>query len=32
MYNLDFRLVPVTIDELRAEQEREYWSMVGDPD
>jgi hypothetical protein len=31
MYNLDFSLRPVTLAELEAEQEREYWSMVGDP-
>jgi hypothetical protein len=31
MYNLDFSLIPVTREELEAEQEREYWSMVGDP-
>jgi hypothetical protein len=30
MYNLDFSLIPVTIEELEAAQEREYWSMVGD--
>lgn len=28
MYNLDFSLIPVTIEELEAAQEREYWSMV----
>lgn len=31
MYNLDFSIIPVTLEELRAEQEAEYWSMVGDP-
>ena len=31
MYNLDFSIIPVTLEELQAEQEREYWSMVGDP-
>ncbi|MEH2676426.1 hypothetical protein DXU07_46140 [Bradyrhizobium elkanii] len=31
MYNLDFSLIPVTPEELEAAQEREYWSMVGDP-
>jgi hypothetical protein len=31
MYNLDFSLIPVTLEELEAAQEREYWSMVGDP-
>lgn len=31
MYNLDFSLIPVTLDALQAEQEAEYWSMVGDP-
>jgi hypothetical protein len=31
MYNLEFSLIPVTLAELEAEQEREYWSMVGDP-
>jgi hypothetical protein len=31
MYNLDFSLVPVSLEELEAAQEREYWSMVGDP-
>jgi hypothetical protein len=31
MYNLDFSLIPVTLAELEAEQEQEYWSMVGDP-
>lgn len=31
MYNLDFSLIPVTFEELEAAQEREYWSMVGDP-
>lgn len=31
MYNLDFSIIPVTLEELHAEQEREYWSMVGDP-
>lgn len=31
MYALDFSLIPVTLEELEAEQEREYWSMVGDP-
>lgn len=31
MYNLDFSIIPVTLEELRAEQEAEYWSMLGDP-
>jgi len=31
MYNLDFSIIPVTLEELQAEQEREYWSMVDDP-
>jgi hypothetical protein len=31
MYALDFSLIPVTLEELEAEQEREYWSMVGGP-
>ncbi|MFK4536391.1 hypothetical protein ABIA00_004574 [Bradyrhizobium ottawaense] len=31
MYNLDFSLIPVSLEELEAAQEREYWSMVGDP-
>ena len=31
MYNLDFSLIPVTLKELQAEQEAEYWSMVGNP-
>ncbi|WLB09508.1 hypothetical protein QIH87_47560 [Bradyrhizobium elkanii] len=31
MYDLDFSLIPVTLEELEAAQEREYWSMVGDP-
>lgn len=31
MYNLDLSLRPVTLKELEAAQEREYWSMVGDP-
>jgi hypothetical protein len=31
MYNLEFSLIPVTLEELEAAQEREYWSMVGDP-
>jgi hypothetical protein len=31
MYNLDLSLIPVTLAELEAEQEQEYWSMVGDP-
>ena len=31
MYNLDFSLIPVTLEELQAAQEREYWSMVGSP-
>jgi hypothetical protein len=31
MYDLDFSLIPVTLAELEAEQEQEYWSMVGDP-
>lgn len=31
MYNLEFSLIPVSLEELEAEQEREFWSMVGDP-
>lgn len=31
MYNLEFSLIPVSLEELEAEQERELWSMVGDP-
>lgn len=31
MYNLDLSLIPITLDQLKAEQERQYWSMVGDP-
>jgi len=31
MYNVDFSIIPVTLAELEAEQERGYWSMVGDP-
>jgi hypothetical protein len=31
MYNLEFSLMPVSLEELEAKQEREYWSMVGDP-
>jgi hypothetical protein len=31
MYNLDFSLIPVTLEELRAEQEQAYWNEVGDP-
>ncbi len=31
MYNLEFSLIPVSLEELEAAQEREYWSMVGDP-
>ena len=31
MYNLDFSLIPMSLEELEAAQEREYWSMVGDP-
>jgi hypothetical protein len=31
MYNLDFSLIPLTLEELEAAQEREYWSVVGDP-
>jgi hypothetical protein len=31
MYSLEFSLIPVPIEQLRAEQEAEYWSMVGDP-
>jgi hypothetical protein len=30
-YNLDFLPIPVTLGELEAAQEREYWPMVGDP-
>lgn len=29
MYNLEFDLIPVTLAELEAAQEREYWSLVG---
>jgi hypothetical protein len=28
MYNLDFALIPVSMDELKAAQERELWSTV----
>jgi hypothetical protein len=28
MYNLDFALIPVSMDELMAAQERELWSTV----
>ncbi|MGN8545419.1 hypothetical protein ACQPTN_10945 [Bradyrhizobium sp. 13971] len=31
MYNLEFSLIPVSLEELEAEQEREFWSMAGDP-
>jgi hypothetical protein len=31
MYNLEFSLISVSLEELEAAQEREYWSMVGDP-
>ncbi|MEH2513680.1 hypothetical protein V1291_005034 [Nitrobacteraceae bacterium AZCC 1564] len=31
MYNLDLSLIPVPFEELLAEQEREYWSVAGDP-
>lgn len=31
MYNLEFSLIPVSLEELEAEQQREYWSMLGDP-
>lgn len=31
MYNLDFSLIAVTLEELQAEQDAEYWAMVGDP-
>ncbi|MET4072632.1 hypothetical protein ABID58_007461 [Bradyrhizobium sp. S3.2.6] len=31
MYNLEFSLISVSLEELEAEQEREFWSMVGDP-
>jgi hypothetical protein len=31
MYNLEFSLISVTLEGLEAAQEREYWSMVGDP-
>jgi hypothetical protein len=31
MYNLEFSLIPVSLEELEAAQEREYWSIVGDP-
>lgn len=30
MYNLEFSLIPVSLEELEAAQERENWSMVGD--
>lgn len=31
MYSLDFKLIPVPLEELKAQQERELWSLVGDP-
>jgi hypothetical protein len=31
MCNVDLSLVPVTLDELKAEQDRLYWAEVGDP-
>lgn len=31
MYNLDFSLIPVSLEKLQAEQESEYWAMAGDP-
>ncbi|MGB8548021.1 MAG: hypothetical protein WCD82_07490 [Xanthobacteraceae bacterium] len=31
IYNVDFSPVPVTLDELKAEQDRLYWADVGDP-
>ena len=31
MYNLDFSIIPVPLEELQAEQESGYWAMVGDP-
>lgn len=31
MYNLGFKLIPVTLEELKAEQERELWSLAGGP-
>jgi hypothetical protein len=31
MYNLDFSLIQVTLEELQAEQEAQYWLMVGYP-
>jgi hypothetical protein len=31
MYNVDLSPVPVTLDELKAEQDRLYWAEVGDP-
>jgi hypothetical protein len=31
MYNLEFSLIPVSLEELEAEQDREFWSMAGDP-
>lgn len=31
MYNLEFSLIQVSLEELEAAQEREFWSMAGDP-
>ncbi len=31
MYNVDLDPIPVTLEELKAEQERLYWAEVGDP-
>ncbi len=31
MYNVDLDPVPVTLEELKAEQDRLYWAEVGDP-
>ena len=31
MYDLELSLIPVSLEELEAAQEREFWSMAGDP-
>lgn len=31
MYNVDLSPVPVSLDALKAEQDRLYWAEVGDP-
>jgi hypothetical protein len=31
MYHVDLRPIPVTLEELKAEQDRLYWAEVGDP-